>query len=188
ALPLPRGRQAGQDRRFLAPPRPWNCGRTSILSQGARDERSTRPTQSDSRRSCAEPARTVAAAPRASVLAERQGADLQIFEQHRRARSSGDQATLRVDGWVQVVRERGHHDRWHRVGPSHSQGTILVWPRPSAPWLVEEGRMGDGTRVGTGSEKTKGLVATKISLDAPEPPQASQLSWQIDATHDFTGS
>src|ERR1017187_2084250 len=55
---------------------------------------------------------------------------------------------------VQVVRERGHHDRWHRVGPSHSQGTILVWPRPSAPWLVEEGRMDDGTRVGTGSEKT----------------------------------
>ena len=142
--------------------------RTEVLF-GARDERSTRPTQSDSRRSCAESARIVAAAPRASVLAERQGADLQISEQHRRARSSGDQATLCVDGWVQVVRERGHHDRWHRVGPSHSQGTILVWPRPSAPWLVEEGRMGDGTRVGTGSEKTKGLVATKISLDAPEP-------------------
>jgi hypothetical protein len=77
--------------------------------------------------------------------------------------------TLCVDGWVQVVRERGHHDRWHRVGPSHSRGTILVWPRLSAPRLVEEGRMGDGTRVGTGSEKIKGLVATKISLDAPEP-------------------
>src|SRR5450631_4644978 len=95
------------------------------------------------------------AAPRASVLASRQSADLQIAEQHRRARSSGDQATLCVDGWVQVLRERGHHDRWHRAGPSHSQGTILVWPRLSAPWLVEEGRMDDGTRVGTGSEKTR---------------------------------
>src|ERR1019366_2792353 len=96
---------------------------------GARDERSVRPTQSDSRRSCAESARIVAAAPRASVLASRRSADLQISEQHRRARSSGDQATLCVDGWVQVVRERGHHARWHRVGRSHSQGTILVWPR-----------------------------------------------------------
>jgi hypothetical protein len=130
---LPRGRQAGQDRRFLAPPRPWNCGRTSILSQGARDERCTRPTQSDSRRSCAESARIVAATPRASVLASRQGADLQISEQHRRARSSGDQATLCVDGWVQVVHERSHHDRRHRVRASHSQGTVLVWPRPSTP-------------------------------------------------------
>src|ERR1019366_3799476 len=130
----------------------WN--RRSLWAEYA-DERSTRPTQSDSRRSCAESARIVAAAPRASVLASRQSADLQISEQHGRARSSGDQATLCVDGWVQVVRERGHHDRWHRAGPSHSQGTILVWPRPSAPWLVEEGRMGDGTRVGMGSEKTR---------------------------------
>src|ERR1019366_3640544 len=144
----------------------WN--RRSLWAEYA-DERSTRPTQSDSRRSCAESARIVAAAPRASVLASRQSADLQISEQHGRARSSGDQATLCVDGWVQVVRERGHHDRWHRAGPSHSQGTILVWPRPSASWLVEEGRMGDGTRIRNGLRENKGLVATKISLDAPEP-------------------
>ena len=72
---------------------------------------------------------------------------------HQSARSA---SSLSTSGHrVQLVRERGHHDRWHRVGPSHSQGTILVWSRPSAPWLVEEGRMDDGTRVGTGSEKTR---------------------------------
>lgn len=38
-----------------------------------------------------------------------------------------DQTTLCVNDGVQVVRERSHHDCGDRVGPSHSQGTILVW-------------------------------------------------------------
>jgi hypothetical protein len=28
---------------------------------------------------------------------------------------------------------RWYHHRRHRVGPSNSQGAVLVWPRPSAP-------------------------------------------------------
>jgi transposase-like protein len=35
--------------------------------------------------------------------------------------------------WVQVVHKRSHYNRRHRVGPSNSQGAVLVWPRPSAP-------------------------------------------------------
>jgi hypothetical protein len=62
ALPVPRRRQERQDRRLPAWPRPRICRCAGLLSQGTRDERSTRPTQSDSRRSCAESARIVAAA------------------------------------------------------------------------------------------------------------------------------
>jgi outer membrane protein TolC len=50
----------------------------------------------------------------------------------------------RVDDWVQVVRERGDHDRWHRAGPPHSQGTVLVRSWTSAPWLVALIPVGDG--------------------------------------------
>src|ERR1019366_3354209 len=62
-------------------------------------------------------------------------------------RSSGDQATLCVDGWLQVVQERGHHDCRHRARPSYSQGAILFRSWPSAPWLVAQSGMGDGTRI-----------------------------------------
>jgi hypothetical protein len=92
---------------------------------------------------------------------------------HQSARSA---SSLSTSGHrVQLVRERGHHDRWHRVGPSHSQGTILVWPRASAPWLVEEGRMGDGVRIGAASKRND-LVAIEISRVAPEPPCPSFTS------------
>src|ERR1019366_168199 len=62
-------------------------------------------------------------------------------------RSSGDQSTLCVDGWLQVVQERGHHDCRHRARPSYSQGAILFRSWPSAPWLVAQSGMGDGTRI-----------------------------------------
>jgi len=61
-LSLSSRRQAGQDRRLPAAPRPRNCGRTSVLPQGARLERSTRAAQSHARWPRAEPARIVAAA------------------------------------------------------------------------------------------------------------------------------
>src|SRR5450631_2944249 len=95
------------------------------------------------------------------------------------ARPPRHQATLCVNGWVQVVRECGHHDRWHRVGPSHSQGTILVWPRSSAPWLVEEGRMGDGTRVGTGSEKTRASSRPKYPSMHQNPYRSLRAFLQL---------
>jgi hypothetical protein len=50
---------------------------------------------------------------------------------------------------------------------------LLAWPRPSAPWLVEEGRMGDGTRVGTGSEKTRASSRPKY----PSMHQNPQLRY-----------
>jgi hypothetical protein len=55
----------------------------------------------------------VVAAPGASVLDKRQGQKLQVPEQHHRARSSGDQATLRVDDWIQVVCQCRYHDLGH---------------------------------------------------------------------------
>jgi transposase-like protein len=55
----------------------------------------------------------VVAAPGASVLEKRQGQKLQVPEQHHRARSSGDQATLCVDDWIQVVCECRYHDLRH---------------------------------------------------------------------------
>ena len=58
-----------------------------------------------------------------------------------------DIAAVRIDGWVQVVHERRHHDCWDRAGPPYSQATVLVRSWPSAPWLVSEGRMGEGTRI-----------------------------------------
>lgn len=58
-----------------------------------------------------------------------------------------DQAALRLDGWLQVVRQRGHYARRHRTRPPHSQEPILVWAWPTSPWLVAESRMGDGSRV-----------------------------------------
>jgi hypothetical protein len=76
--------------------------------------------------------RTMAAAPRALVLAQRKGPGEQVVEQSHRARPPRDQATLRVDRWI-------------RIGPPHSQGTIFVRPWPSAPWLVAQGGMGDRT-------------------------------------------
>jgi hypothetical protein len=43
-----------------------------------------------------------------------------VPQQSHRARPQRDQAALCVDGRIQVIRECGHHDRRHRVGPSHS--------------------------------------------------------------------
>jgi hypothetical protein len=59
------------------------------------------------------PSSAVVAAPGASVLDKRQGQKLQVPEQHHRARSSGDQATLRVDDWIQVVCQCRYHDLGH---------------------------------------------------------------------------
>ena len=54
-------RQAGQDRRFPASPRPGYRSRTSIFSQGTLDQCSARAAQGDSRWPCAESARVVVA-------------------------------------------------------------------------------------------------------------------------------
>src|SRR5450631_4462101 len=45
--------------------------------------------------------------------------------------------------------------------PSHSQGTVLVWPWPSASWLVAEGRMGNGTRIRKSWEHEKASWSLK---------------------------
>jgi hypothetical protein len=71
------------------------------------------------------------------VLAQREGSDEQVFEQPYRARPPRHQATLRVDGWIQIVREHGDNDCRHRARASHSQGTVLVWPWPSTSRKTE---------------------------------------------------
>jgi transposase-like protein len=68
-----------------------------------RDHAAPGAAQSHARRSRAEPTSAVAAAARTSVLAKRDRADEPIPEQHHRARPSGDQTALRIDGRVQVV-------------------------------------------------------------------------------------
>ena len=80
----------------------------------------SRATQSEARWTCPEPSRPLAAATRASMLAERRGSDEQVFEQRHRARPSRHQASVRLDGRVQIVCECGHHDRRNRAGPSDS--------------------------------------------------------------------
>ncbi len=84
-----------------------------------------------------------------------------VSQQPHRTGPPGHQATLRVDGRIQVVRQRDHYDRRHRARPSHSQGTVLVWPWPSAPWLVAEGRMGNGTRTRKSWEHEKASLSLK---------------------------
>src|ERR1022692_686178 len=160
ALPLSRRRQARQDRRLPAAPGPRYHRRTGVLSQGTRVEPAACPAKSDARRPRAESSRAVAAATRASVLAEREGAYQQVPQQPHRARPPRDQETLRVDGRVQVVGECGDHDRWRRTRPPDSQGTILLWPWPAAPRLVAEGGMGDGARIEEELAAQKGTTRT----------------------------
>jgi hypothetical protein len=61
------------------------------------------------------------------------------------------------------------HNSRHRTRASHSQGTVLVWPWPSAPRLAAQGGMGNGTRIEQGREVQKPANFTTVSLDAPEP-------------------
>lgn len=91
--------------------------------------------------------RAVADAARTSLLAQREGTGEQVPQQSDRARPPRHQATVHLDGRIQVIRECGDHDRRHRARPSNSQGTILVWPRSSATRLVAERRMGHGSRI-----------------------------------------
>jgi hypothetical protein len=93
------------------------------------------------------------------------------------ARSSGDQATLCVDGWLQVVQERGYHDCRHRARPSYSQGAILFRSWPSAPWLVAQSGMGDGTRIRERLETQKTSARPKYpALHQSRPSATRQLA------------
>lgn len=60
-------------------------------------------------------------------------------------------AALRLDGWLQVVRQRSHYDRRHRTRSPRSQEPSLVWAW--SPWLLADSRMGDGTRMYTRGSK-----------------------------------
>jgi transposase-like protein len=48
------------------------------------------------------------------------------FEKRWNRFSKAVATSWRVDGWLQVVQERGHHDRRNRAGPPHSQKRVLV--------------------------------------------------------------
>jgi hypothetical protein len=91
--------------------------------------------------------RAVAAATWAPLPAEREGSHEQGPRQRHRAGPPSDQATLRVHGRIQVIRQRSHPARRHRTHPSDSEGTILLQAWPSAPRLVAESSMGDGARI-----------------------------------------
>jgi hypothetical protein len=103
--------------------------------------------------------RTMAAAPRALLLAQRKGPGEQVVEQPHRARPPRDQATLRVDRWI-------------RIGPPHSQGTIFVRPWPSAPWLVAQGGMGDRTCM-----RERGSKLKRHSAGPKYPPMHQSQSF-----------
>src|SRR5450631_4245249 len=98
ALSLSCRGQAWQHRRFPAAPRSrYLCG-AGLLSQGARLDAPARTAQGDAGRPRAKPSRALAFAPRASVLAEREGADQQVLDLYKLGGPPSDQAALRVDG------------------------------------------------------------------------------------------
>src|SRR5450755_650042 len=70
--------------------------------------------------------------------------------------------------------------RWW--GPRMSIATIKLRSRPSAPWFVSEGRMGDGARIEERVE-TKGISTPRY----PEMHQNARLRWRPNllSTHWF---
>ena len=144
-LPVSRRRPARQDRRSLAAVRPRHRRCAGLLPQGARLDAAPRAAQGHARRPCAQSSRAVAAAARASVLAQREGSDEPVSQQPRRAGSSGGQATILGDAWAKVLRRLVDHAGWRRACPSHSQAPVharsCTWSATSYNAL----RVGPGT-------------------------------------------
>ncbi len=93
---------------------------------------------------------------------------LPLSEQHRRARSSGDQTPMRIHAGLQVIQDRCHHARRHRARTPNTQAAVLVGPRPTAPAYVAETTLGSGV----GTVSAVGFAAVPIfsgaTASAPE--------------------
>ncbi len=70
---------------------------------------------------CRVGAQLLAASSRAALLAKRRGPNEPLSEQRHRARPSRDQAPVRIDGGLQVIRHRCGNHCWHRTRASNSQ-------------------------------------------------------------------
>ena len=130
ALPVPRSGQAGQDRGLPAALGSRYCRGASLLRESFGDKSDAVAAQGDLGRSCTESLRaTAVAAGEPKVMEVRRGAQLQIFEQYRRAGPPSHQAALRIDDGVQVFRQCIDHDLRHRTSSSHSQEPVLLRTR-----------------------------------------------------------
>ena len=83
ALPLPRRRQARQDRRLSAPTRSRHCGGTGFLSQGIGHQPAAVAAQDHARRARAESSGAAASAPGESEVEVCSRQELSLPEQHR---------------------------------------------------------------------------------------------------------
>src|SRR4051812_34106343 len=67
---------------------------------------------------------------------------LPLPQQHRRAGSSRDQATMRLDVGIEIVQDCGDNVCWYRARKSNSQGTVLIRPRRATKELVAQTTLG----------------------------------------------
>jgi len=102
--------------------------------------------QSYPRRPRAESARFVATAGRASRLAQSRCPNLQVPQQHRRAGPPGDQAKVRGDGGLQIIRQCVDRAFRNRAGSSDWQASVLVRSRRASS-SVDEGDVGDDVAI-----------------------------------------
>jgi transposase-like protein len=97
--------------------------------------------------------RALVASTREPLLAQRQGSNEPIPQQHSRAGSPCHQTTMQFDGGIQVFRERGSHDCRRRARASNSKEAVQSGLDVSpSPRMVPEGRMGNRTRVERNAE------------------------------------
>ena len=141
ALPVSRSRQAGAHRRFPVATRPRHRA-GSVLPQSTAYERLPTPTHDHARRPPPEPPSTVVTAPGELALAIREGAHLQVSQQHRRAGPSGDQTTMFGDARLEGVRPDSRDDRRRRIGPPYSEATIQSGSSAGPAPSYDEDRLG----------------------------------------------
>ena len=129
-LPISSGRQAGPHRRLPLAPRPRHRRRPGVLPEGLRLASEPSVAKGDPRWSLAKPSCSQAASPRASSMAARACSNLPVPQQHRRARSPSDQATL-CDDAAGSSRSPQLRPPWRGLSSrtAYASGSLSVSPR-----------------------------------------------------------